>query len=151
MRSRHHAISSSGSIVWPGREHDERVADLAHALVGHADDRDLAHRRVVADHVLDLGGIRVEAADDEHVLLAIGDAEVAALVEHADVAGVVAGGEQSGYGMLSVREQLWMFSQFYGLRVREGRRRVEELIVAVGLEDQRQQRIGSCPPASARR
>ena len=49
---------------------------------------DLAHRGMVADHVLDLGRVRVEAADDEHVLLAVGDAEVAALVEHADVAGV---------------------------------------------------------------
>ena len=29
---------------------------------------------------------------------------------------MVAGGEQSGYGILTVREQLWMFSQFYGLR-----------------------------------
>ena len=33
---------------------------------------------------------------------------------------MVAGGEQSGYGILTVREQLWMFSQFYGLPV-EGR------------------------------
>ena len=33
---------------------------------------------------------------------------------------MVAGGEQSGYGMLTVREQLWMFSQFYGLPAREG-------------------------------
>ncbi len=56
---------------------------------------------------------------------------------------MVAGGEQSGYGMLSVQEQLWMFSQFYGLGVREGKHRVDELIVAVGLEDQRQQRIGT--------
>ena len=56
---------------------------------------------------------------------------------------MVAGGEQSGYGMLSVQEQLWMFSQFYGLGVREGKRRVEELIVAVGLDDQRQQRVGT--------
>ena len=28
---------------------------------------------------------------------------------------IVSGGEQSGYGLLHVREQLWMFSQFYGL------------------------------------
>jgi ABC-2 type transport system ATP-binding protein len=56
---------------------------------------------------------------------------------------MVAGGEQSGYGMLTVREQLWMFSQFYGLGVREGQRRVEELIEAVGLEEQRQQRVGT--------
>jgi ABC-2 type transport system ATP-binding protein len=56
---------------------------------------------------------------------------------------MVAGGEQSGYGMLSVREQLWMFSQFYGLGVREGQQRVEELIEAVGLEEQREQRVGT--------
>src|SRR3954453_21325056 len=41
---------------------------------------------------------------------------------------MVAGGDQSGYGLLQVREQLWMFSQFYGLGVREGWRRVDELI-----------------------
>ena len=56
---------------------------------------------------------------------------------------MVAGGEQSGYGMLTVREQLWMFSQFYGLGVREGQRRVAELIEAVGLEEQREQRVGT--------
>jgi ABC-2 type transport system ATP-binding protein len=54
---------------------------------------------------------------------------------------MVAGGEQSGYGILTVREQLWMFSQFYGLGSREGWRRVDELIDAVGLEEQRQQRV----------
>ncbi len=56
---------------------------------------------------------------------------------------MVAGGEQSGYGMLTVREQLWMFSQFYGLGVREGQQRVEELIEAVGLQEQREQRVGT--------
>ena len=33
---------------------------------------------------------------------------------------MVAGGEQSGYGILTVREQLWMFSQFYGLSSARG-------------------------------
>ena len=47
---------------------------------------------------------------------------------------MVAGGEQSGYGILTVREQLWMFSQFYGLPSKEGWTRVDELIEAVGLE-----------------
>jgi ABC-2 type transport system ATP-binding protein len=56
---------------------------------------------------------------------------------------MVAGGEQSGYGMLAVHEQLWMFSQFYGLGVREGKRRVEALIEAVGLQEQRLQRVGT--------
>ncbi len=54
---------------------------------------------------------------------------------------MVAGGEQSGYGILTVREQLWMFSQFYGLPTREGWARVDELIEAVGLADQRLQRV----------
>jgi ABC-2 type transport system ATP-binding protein len=56
---------------------------------------------------------------------------------------MVAGGEQSGYGILTVREQLWMFSQFYGLGQREGWRRVDELIDLVGLVEQRRQRISA--------
>jgi ABC-2 type transport system ATP-binding protein len=56
---------------------------------------------------------------------------------------MVAGGEQSGYGILTVREQLWMFSQFYGLPSRDGWNRVDELIDAVGLDEQREQRIST--------
>ena len=56
---------------------------------------------------------------------------------------MVAGGEQSGYGILTVREQLWMFSQFYGLPRREGWRRVDELIDAVGMGDERLQRVST--------
>jgi len=56
---------------------------------------------------------------------------------------MVAGGEQSGYGILTVREQLWMFSQFYGLGTREGWRRVDELIELVGIAEQRDRRISS--------
>ncbi len=56
---------------------------------------------------------------------------------------MVAGGEQSGYGILTVREQLWMFSQFYGLGGKEGWTRVDELIEAVGLGDQRLQRVST--------
>jgi len=59
------------------------------------------------------------------------------------VINMVAGGEQSGYGLLNVREQLWMFSQFYGLPNREGWRRVDELIEIVGLGEQRQQKVRS--------
>src|SRR5918996_4428967 len=57
------------------------------------------------------------------------------------VINMVAGGEQSGYGLLTVREQLWMFSQFYGLPVREGWRRVDELIEIMGLSEQRDQKV----------
>ncbi len=56
---------------------------------------------------------------------------------------MVAGGEQSGYGILTVREQLWMFSQFYGLPSRDGWNRVDELIDAVGLDEQREQRVST--------
>lgn len=56
---------------------------------------------------------------------------------------MVAGGEQSGYGILTVREQLWMFSQFYGLPRKDGWRRVDELIDAVGMGDERVQRVST--------
>src|SRR6267378_5278694 len=56
---------------------------------------------------------------------------------------MVAGGEQSGYGILTVREQLWMFSQFYGLPSRDGWNRVDELIDAVGMQEQRLQRVST--------
>jgi ABC-2 type transport system ATP-binding protein len=56
---------------------------------------------------------------------------------------MVAGGEQSGYGILTVREQLWMFSQFYGLPSKDGWRRVDELIEAVGLDEQKEQRVST--------
>ena len=39
------------------------------------------------------------------------------------------------------REQLWMFSQFYGLPNREGWRRVDELIEITGLTEQRDQKV----------
>ncbi len=32
---------------------------------------------------------------------------------------MVSGGESSGYGLLTVRENLWMFSQFYGMDSRK--------------------------------
>ena len=59
------------------------------------------------------------------------------------VMNMVAGGEQSGYGILTVREQLWMFSQFYGLGSREGWRRTDELLDLVGLHEQRTARVST--------
>ena len=56
---------------------------------------------------------------------------------------MVAGGEQSGYGILTVREQLWMFSQFYGLSSAEGWRRSDALIDRVGLAEKRRQKVSS--------
>jgi ABC-2 type transport system ATP-binding protein len=48
---------------------------------------------------------------------------------------MVSGGESSGYGLLTVRENLWMFSQFYGLPSREANERIRALLKMVGLED----------------
>jgi ABC-2 type transport system ATP-binding protein len=55
--------------------------------------------------------------------------------------GLVSGGEQSGYGILNVTETLWMFAQFYGVPSAPARRRAEELIATVGLEDSAEVRI----------
>jgi ABC-2 type transport system ATP-binding protein len=48
---------------------------------------------------------------------------------------MVSGGESSGYGLLTVRENLWMFSQFYGIPSKEANRRIKELLEVVGLGD----------------
>ena len=56
---------------------------------------------------------------------------------------MVAGGEQSGYGILHVREQLWMFSQFYGMSGDDGWRRSDALIERVGLSDKATQRVST--------
>jgi ABC-2 type transport system ATP-binding protein len=56
---------------------------------------------------------------------------------------MVAGGEQSGYGILTVREQLWMFSQFYGLSGAEGWKRSDALLERVGLLDKRMARVST--------
>jgi len=48
---------------------------------------------------------------------------------------MVSGGESSGYGLLTVRENLWMFSQFYGMDSQEANRRITELLTLVGLQD----------------
>jgi len=48
---------------------------------------------------------------------------------------MVSGGETSGYGLLTVRENLWMFSQFYGIPGKEARRRIDEVLEQFGLLD----------------
>lgn len=48
---------------------------------------------------------------------------------------MVSGGETSGYGILKVRENLWMFSQFYGVPWKEAYARIDELLKIVELDD----------------
>jgi ABC-2 type transport system ATP-binding protein len=54
---------------------------------------------------------------------------------------MVSGGETSGYGLLTVREQLWMFSQFYGIPGKAARVRIDELLEVVGLTEWADTRI----------
>ncbi len=48
---------------------------------------------------------------------------------------MVSGGEASGYGLLTVRENLWMFSQFYGLPSAVANQNIKHLLEVVGLAD----------------
>lgn len=48
---------------------------------------------------------------------------------------MVSGGESSGYGLLTVRENLWMFGQLYGLTHQETYRRIDSLLAIIGLSD----------------
>jgi ABC-2 type transport system ATP-binding protein len=48
---------------------------------------------------------------------------------------MVSGGESSGYGLLTVRENLWMFSQFYGMPSKQANKVIRELLEMVGLGD----------------
>ncbi len=48
---------------------------------------------------------------------------------------MVSGGETSGYGLLTVRENLWMFAQFYGIPSKEANQRIHTLAKIVGIAD----------------
>ncbi len=54
---------------------------------------------------------------------------------------MVTGGETSGYGLLTVRENLWMFAQFYGIDYRTTNQRIDELLDLVGLADRKSTKI----------
>jgi ABC-2 type transport system ATP-binding protein len=50
---------------------------------------------------------------------------------------MVSGGESSGYGLLTVRENLWMFSQFYGVPSKKAYARIDELLKRLDIYDRR--------------
>ncbi len=54
---------------------------------------------------------------------------------------MVSGGETSGYGLLTVEENLWMFARFYGLDNKTARERINMLLEVVGLTDRRHTKI----------
>jgi ABC-2 type transport system ATP-binding protein len=54
---------------------------------------------------------------------------------------MVSGGETSGYGLLTVEENLWMFARFYGLDNKVARQRISEMLEVVGIADRRRTKI----------
>ena len=54
---------------------------------------------------------------------------------------MVSGGETSGYGLLTVEENLWMFARFYGLDNKAARERINMLMEVVGITDRRRTKI----------
>jgi len=55
---------------------------------------------------------------------------------------MVSGGEQCGYGILTVRETLWMFSQFYGISNKVVQGRIDELLKILKMEEFARTKIG---------
>ncbi len=70
----------------PGSLHDEGAHALAPLGIVDADDRDLGHLGVRLEHGLDLGGVHVHAAGDDHVALAALDEEAAVAVAPREIA-----------------------------------------------------------------
>src|SRR5213594_642753 len=54
---------------------------------------------------------------------------------------MVSGGETSGYGLLTTRENIWMFSQFYGVPSKVAKARIDELFKTFGLWDKRDAKV----------
>mgnify|MGYP003332733540 FL=1 len=54
---------------------------------------------------------------------------------------LVAGGEMSGYGLLTVYEQLWMFAMFNGLSNKEAKKSINSLIDVVGLNESKDTKL----------
>ena len=54
---------------------------------------------------------------------------------------MVSGGEISGYGLLTVRENLWMFTQFYGIKSKDAKERIDSLLNKFGLSDKRDEKV----------
>src|SRR6185437_12668290 len=61
------------------------LCHLAESVVRHAHDGHLGDTGMGQHDALDLGREGVEASDDEHVLLAVGDAQVPVFADVADV------------------------------------------------------------------
>jgi ABC-2 type transport system ATP-binding protein len=54
---------------------------------------------------------------------------------------MVSGGESSGYGILNVRENLWLFSRIYGVPNADIRARIDRMLDVVGLTEKANSRV----------
>jgi len=54
---------------------------------------------------------------------------------------MVSGGEVSGYGLLTTRENLWMFSQFYGIPSKVAKQRIDEMLKVFGIWSKRDAKV----------
>jgi ABC-2 type transport system ATP-binding protein len=54
---------------------------------------------------------------------------------------MVSGGESSGYGILNVQENLWLFARIYGVPTAIANERIDAMLRVVGLEDKARSRI----------
>ena len=54
---------------------------------------------------------------------------------------MVSGGETSGYGILNVQENIWMFSQFYGIPTKTAKERIAYYLKKFGLEEDARTKI----------
>lgn len=54
---------------------------------------------------------------------------------------MVSGGETSGYGLLTVEENLWMFARFYGLDSSVALKRIDDFLELMGIADRKRTKI----------
>lgn len=57
------------------------------------------------------------------------------------IVNMVSGGENCGYGILTVAENLWMFTQFYGIPTKTAMKRIDELLAVMNLADKADTKI----------
>ena len=87
-------VRAAGALSAPyrvGRGVHQGVRDLSEVLMRDADHQAGQHRRMFGQRVLDLGRVHVAAADGEHVDPAVGQIQVALVVEPAQIAQGVPG------------------------------------------------------------
>ncbi len=86
--------------IGAGAQLDKGLRRLAAVIVGNADHDHFLHRGMVIDRLLDHLRIDVEAAGDDHVLLAVDQIEIAVTVHVADIAGQEAVADKGLRGFL---------------------------------------------------